>query len=82
MDKTVILQNAIDGRMAEIFHYQIDIDNFEQARLRIARDFTGDDPISVAMRSFDAELEGRILQGRIEQAKTKLIMDAMQDQLR
>ena len=79
--KTEILKAAIEGREVESFHYQIDIDNFEQARLRIARDFTENDPVSAAMRAFDTELEARILQARIEQAKTELIMHAMQDQL-
>ena len=76
------LKTAIEGRKAESLHYQIDIDNFEFARLRIARDFTGDDPVAVAMREFDVELEVRILQARIEQAKTELIMRAMEDQIR
>jgi hypothetical protein len=78
-NKTEILKAAIEDREAESFHYQIDIDNFEFARLRIARDFTGDDPVSVAMRAFDGELQDRILQARIEQAKTELIMRAMEE---
>lgn len=72
-ERIAILTAAADGRAREVMHHQINIDNYERAIAEI-----GDNP---AMQDFANQLHELLVSGRIEQAKERIMLKVIRDQL-
>ena len=68
-----ILTAALDARIKEVTEYQVNIDNFRLALVRI-----GDDP---ELQEFKAQIEGLLASSIFEQKKAKIMLDVIQSQL-
>ena len=61
--------------------YQINIDNYTRALTKIDPTGTADDAVSVAIREHGKLLEKALITEKVEQAKSQLILDAINEQL-
>ena len=68
-----ILTSALDARIKEVTEYQVNIDNFRLALVRI-----GDDP---ELQEFKAQIEGLLASSIFEQKKARIMLDVIQSQL-
>jgi hypothetical protein len=68
------LTNALEGRRREITEYQINIDNF-----RLAIDKIKDDDIE--LQSFKAHLQTLLQENIIEQRKSQIMLEVIEQQL-
>ena len=68
-----ILTAALDARIKEVTEYQVNIDNFRLALVRI-----GDDP---ELQEFKAQIEGLLASSIFEQKKARIMLDVIQSQL-
>lgn len=68
-----ILTAALDARIKEVTEYQVNIDNFRLALVRI-----GDDP---ELQEFKAQIEGLLASSTFEQKKAKIMLEVVQSQL-
>lgn len=68
-----ILTAALDARIKEVTEYQVNIDNFRLALVRI-----GDDP---ELQEFKAQIEGLLASSIFEQKKAKIMLEVVQSQL-
>jgi len=75
MDKAKHLTEAQAAREEEVFHYQINIDNFTRA---IAKVESMDDH---DLSEFKETLQVRLKTEQIEQKKAKIILEVITDQL-
>lgn len=73
MNKIEILRDALKARHDEILHYQINIDNYERAIVKAKLD--------PELSEFVTHLEELLRSSRIEQKKSIVIRDVIQDQL-
>lgn len=68
-----ILANALDTRIKEVTEYQVNIDNFRLAILRI-----GDDP---ELQQFKEQITGLMQSSILEQKKAQIMLEVIQSQL-
>lgn len=68
-----ILTAALDARIKEVTEYQVNIDNFRLALVRI-----GDEP---ELQEFKAQIEGLLASSIFEQKKAKIMLEVVQSQL-
>ena len=68
-----ILTAALDARIKEVTEYQVNIDNFRLALVRI-----GDDP---ELQEFKAQVESLLASSIFEQKKAKIMLEVVQSQL-
>lgn len=73
MNKVEILRDALKARHDEILHYQINIDNYERAIVKAKLD--------AELSEFVTHLKELLRSSRIEQKKSIVIRDVIQDQL-
>jgi hypothetical protein len=69
-----ILTNALEGRRREITEYQVNIDNF-----RLAIDKISDSEIE--MQPFKAHLQTLLQENIIEQRKSQIMLEVIEQQL-
>ena len=79
--KQETLKLALAAREDEVLHYQINIDNYAAAMSKIQKQYQGDDALSVAMRKFYEQLKELHDTSVIEQAKAKLMLDVIREQV-
>lgn len=77
MNKIQVLKDALKGREEEIFHYQINIDNFALAIARVQKEHAG----KRGMREFCKDLRKRLQSTETEQLKAIIIRDVLVDQI-
>lgn len=77
MDKKTTLLSALEAREEEIFHYQIDIDNFERAINKINSEF----PDDKSLVDFKDHLLNLLQTNKREQRKAIIIRDVITEQL-
>tara|TARA_B100000035_G_scaffold282946_1_gene264812 strand:- start:27 stop:296 length:270 start_codon:yes stop_codon:yes gene_type:complete len=77
MNKLEILKDALEGRENEIFNYQINIDNFSLAIVKIKEEHAGER----GMREFTKNLKERLEETKTEQLKSIIIRDVLVDQI-
>jgi hypothetical protein len=77
MNKTESLQSALAAREDEIMGYQINIDNYARAIVKI----DAEHPDNPAMLAFRDRLAGLLEEHKIEQLKAVIIHDVIADQL-
>jgi hypothetical protein len=68
-----LLASALDARIKEVTEYQVNIDNFRLAILRIGED--------AVMQDFKQHLEGLLTSSIFEQRKAQLMLDVIKSQL-
>lgn len=73
-----ILQSALDARVQEVMHYQINIDNYTLALERIS---VLDADERAELSGFADQLRGLLASERLEQKKAKVMLAVMQQQL-
>jgi hypothetical protein len=71
--KNEILNAAMTARVKEVTEYQVNIDNFRLAILRI-----GDD---VEMQDFKTNLQNLLASSLLEQRKAQIMLDVIKSQL-
>jgi hypothetical protein len=71
--KNKILNAAMTARVKEVTEYQVNIDNFRLAILRI-----GDD---VEMQDFKTNLQNLLASSLLEQRKAQIMLDVIKSQL-
>jgi hypothetical protein len=81
MDKKTLLEREKEARTGEVFHYQINIDNFTRAIDKLVHAQYGDLEIQSAMEAFKLHLEKLCKEHIVEQAKAKLMLDVVVEQL-
>lgn len=79
--KIETLKSALTAREEEVLHYQINIDNYASAMSKIQKEYQGDDALSAAMREFYKQLKELHDTSVIEQAKAKLMLDVIREQV-
>lgn len=77
MNKSEILQSALEGRNADVLSYQINIDNYTLAIAKIDAEHQGNDDIA----AFREELQQRLAEEKRQQLRTIIIRDVIADQL-
>ena len=77
MDKKSTLLSALESREQEIFHYQIDIDNFKRAIDKIDTIYAENESLS----DFREHLCNLLQANKREQLKGIIIRDVIADQL-
>lgn len=77
MDKKVVLSSSLEAREEEIFHYQIDIDNFQRAIKKIDSEYTDDQ----SLNDFKEHLSNLLEANKREQRKAIIIRDVIAEQL-
>ena len=68
-----ILTTALEGRERELIEYQVNIDNY-----RLAIEHIGDDE---ELQPFKEQLQGLLSSSLLEQKKSRVILDVIQQQL-
>jgi hypothetical protein len=79
--KIETLKSALLAREDEVLHYQINIDNYAAAMKKISEQYSGDDDVSSAMREFYKQIKSLHDTSVIEQAKAKLMLDVIREQV-
>ena len=69
-----ILKTAAEGREREVMHYQINIDNYERAIAEIEANHPD-------MGEFADRLRELLASSRVEQAKERVMLKVIRDQL-
>ena len=82
MNKNETLKTALAARIEEIEHYQINIINYAAAMKKIEAQYTGNDPVSVAMQEFYKQLKNLHQSSIIEQTKAQLMHDVIKEQIK
>jgi hypothetical protein len=77
MDKKVILQQALEGREAEVLEYQINIDNYKQAIVKIDSDYSD----HADLIPFRAQLVELLNAATLEQTKAVIMRDVIATQV-
>jgi len=77
MTKLATLQDALKGRIEEVFNYQINIDNYRRAIAKIDAEHA-DNP---AMGEFRDQLTALLGSAKTEQLKAIIIRDVIADQI-
>lgn len=77
MTKIELLKSALVARDEEIFGYQVNIDNYTLAIIKINSEYAD----NVAMQEFREQLQCNLDSSIIEQLKVKIIRDVIADQL-
>ena len=77
-----ILQSALKQRLEEELHYQVNIDNFRLALVKIAAEYTGDSPVDLALQEYAKQIEGLLQSSIIEQTKTRVLREVIEQQLK
>lgn len=75
--KLEVFKAALQQREEEIFHYQIDIDNFKRAIKKIEIEYEEDND----MKEFKKNLENLLQQNIAQQKRAQLIYDVVKEQL-
>lgn len=78
MTREEILQTALNARVQEVMHYQINIDNYSLALERIA-DLPAEDRAELA--DFTSQLKSLLTSEKLEQKKAKIMLAVIQQQL-
>lgn len=73
-ERLTILRTAAEGREREVMHYQINIDNYERAIAEIEANHPD-------MADFADHLRGLLASSRVEQAKERVMLKVIRDQL-
>ena len=79
--KQETLNKALAARKEEVMSYQINIDNYKLAMEKIEQRHAGTDSIDVAMREFHMRLKDLHGTSVVEQAKAKLMLEVICEQL-
>lgn len=77
MNKKEILQSALSQRNDEIFNYQINIDNYQRAIEKIQTEYKDNQKLDSFLNNLNDLLES----SKLEQLKSIIIRDVIQDQL-
>lgn len=77
MDKLKTLQTALTARNEEVSEYQINIDNYTRALVKIEKEHS-DKP---GMEEFSAKLNELLSTSKIEQLKAIIIRDVIAEQI-
>ena len=77
MTHAEILSSALEARRAEIFGYQINIDNYTLAIAKIIAEYPGNSDLAL----FRQELENLLTEEMRQQLRCKIIHDVIADQL-
>ena len=72
-----MLTAAAEGREREVMHYQINIDNYARAIAEIEAEHAGSDALS----DFANQLRDLLASSIIEQAKERIMLKVLRDQL-
>lgn len=78
IDKKTILSDAIAGRKREIMMYQINIDNYD---LMLNSGADDDAEIASDMADYRKRIKDLLRSERVEQAKSKMVLSALEAQL-
>ncbi len=81
MTKLEILQSALQARIQEQLHYQVDIDNWRLAIEKIHREHAGDSPMDTALSDYAKHLQALHDSAVIEQRKTTILKEVIAAQL-
>lgn len=81
MSKHETLKAAIDGRIEEVLHYQINIDNYSSAMKKIEERYCGDSEMDKAMREFHKTLKQLHDSSVVEREKASLMLEVIKEQL-
>jgi len=73
-----ILNSALEARVQEVMHYQINIDNYALALQQIAS-LPADEQVDLS--AFAEQLRGLLASEKIEQKKAKIMMAVLQAQV-
>ena len=77
MNKLETLKSALSNRNDEIMSYQINIDNYERAIVKIDAEHS-DNPAMIEYRDL---INGMLSSSKTEQLKTTIIRDVIADQV-
>jgi|TARA_R100000030_G_C3247488_1_gene122146 hypothetical protein len=77
MDKLKTLQTALTARNEEVSEYQINIDNYTRALVKIEKEHFG----KPGMEEFSAKLKELLSSSQIEQLKAIIIRDVIAEQI-
>jgi hypothetical protein len=77
MNKLETLKSALDTRNDEIMSYQINIDNYERAIVKINAEHSD----NLAMIEYRDLINGMLSSSKTEQLKTTIIRDVIADQI-
>lgn len=78
MNKTEILTAALDARIQEVMHYQINIDNYTIALNEIAK-LSDEDQKELA--EFAQQLKSLLASEKLEQKKAQIMLNVVKQQL-
>lgn len=78
MNKTEILTSALDARIQEVMHYQINIDNYTIALNEIAK-LSDEDQKELA--EFAQQLKSLLASEKLEQKKAQIMLNVVKQQL-
>lgn len=78
LSKTEILNAALESRVQEVMHYQINIDNYTLALAEIASMPAADQH---ELKGFADQLNGLLTAEKLEQKKSKVMLAVLQKQL-
>ena len=81
MKKIDDLIQAAAARTDEVAGYQINIDNYQRAIAKIAKEHAGTSDMDVAMQEFSGQLADGLRASLIEQRKAQIILEVITDQL-
>jgi phytoene/squalene synthetase len=73
-----ILNSALEARVQEVMHYQINIDNYALALQQIAS-LPADEQVDLS--AFAEQLRGLLASEKIEQKKAKIMLAVLQAQV-
>jgi phytoene/squalene synthetase len=73
-----ILNSALEARVQEVMHYQINIDNYALALQQIAS-LPADEQVELS--AFAEQLRGLLASEKIEQKKAKIMLAVLQAQV-
>jgi len=73
-----ILNSALEARVQEVMHYQINIDNYALALQQISS-LPADEQVDLS--AFAEQLRGLLASEKIEQKKAKIMMAVLQAQV-
>lgn len=76
-ERLKILSDAAEHREREVMHHQINIDNYTRAIAEIEQNHAGVEPLE----EFATHLRGLLASSIIEQAKERILLKVIKDQL-
>jgi hypothetical protein len=79
--KLGMLNEQLDIRVGEIASYQTNIDNFLRAIKKIETFHSGDTFLDIEMCKFKDHLEKLLSQHYVEQRKSQIMLEVIQDQI-